>query len=44
MVADVFMPVSREIAIINDDLNEQPQLLNSDQFMNWMLQISPDLP
>ncbi|WP_395048056.1 glycine cleavage system protein GcvH [Flavobacterium sp.] len=39
-VSDLFMPVSGKVVAINEDLNSNPTLVNSDPFnQGWMLKI-----
>ena len=39
-VSDLFMPVSVKVLEVNDNLNSQPTLINSNPFGNgWMLKI-----
>lgn len=42
-VAELFMPVSGEIATVNTDLDESPGLINSDPYeTGWIMEIKPD--
>lgn len=39
-VSDLFMPVSGEVSAINEDLESQPELVNSDPYgKGWMIKI-----
>ncbi len=39
-VADLFMPVSGEIVEVNEGLNDEPELVNSDPYgKGWMVKI-----
>ncbi len=37
--ADVNMPVGGEVAEVNEALNDDPALLNSDAYANWIIKI-----
>lgn len=37
--ADVYMPVSGKILEVNEDLMDDPALLNADPYENWMLKV-----
>lgn len=44
-VSELFMPVSGEIAAVNDELADAPQLVNSDPYgQGWMVEIKPADP
>ena len=44
-VSDLYAPVGGEVAAINDDLFDAPELVNEDPFGDgWMLEIEPDDP
>lgn len=37
--ADVYMPVSGKVIEINEDLMDDPALLNTDAYENWMIKV-----
>ncbi len=37
--ADVYMPVSGKVIEINEDVMDNPEILNSDPFENWMIKV-----
>jgi len=37
--SDIFMPVSGEIIEVNEDLLDEPALLNEDPYENWIVKI-----
>lgn len=42
-VSDLFAPISGTVAALNADLNDQPELVNSDPYgKGWMVAITPD--
>ena len=42
-VAELFTPVSGEIAAVNTDLDESPGLINSDPYgAGWIMEVRPD--
>ena len=44
-VADLFAPVSGEIALVNKDLEEEPTLINDDPYGNgWLVTMEIDEP
>lgn len=44
-VSDMLMPVAGEIMAVNDALNDSPQLVNSDPYVDgWMLVVKPEDP
>jgi len=41
-VSDLYAPVSGEVTAVNDDLFDQPELVNDDPFgEGWMLEVAP---
>ncbi|AEN05766.1 glycine cleavage system protein GcvH [Halolamina sp.] len=41
-VSDLYAPVSGEVVAVNDDLHDQPELVNEDPYGDgWMLEIEP---
>ena len=40
-VSDVMSPVSGKIAEINEELDDAPELLNSDPYGAWIIKVSP---
>lgn len=41
---DVFSPVEGEVIEINKDLNDKPELVNSDSYSNWMVKLKKTGP
>ncbi|WMM25607.1 glycine cleavage system protein GcvH [Tissierella sp. MB52-C2] len=37
--ADIYMPVSGKVVAINEELIDDPALLNSDPYENWMIKV-----
>ena len=37
--ADVYMPVSGKVLEVNEDLMDDPALLNADPYENWMIKV-----
>ena len=37
--ADVYMPISGRVIEINEDLMDNPELLNEDPYENWMIKV-----
>jgi glycine cleavage system H protein len=37
--SDVYMPVGGKVTEINEDLIDEPELLNKDPYANWMIKI-----
>lgn len=37
--SDVFMPIGGKIIEVNEDLEDEPELLNADAFANWLVKI-----
>jgi glycine cleavage system H protein len=42
--SDVLLPVSGTILKVNEEISDDPALLNKDAFENWMVQIEMDDP
>ncbi len=40
--SDAYMPIGGKIVEINEDLEDEPGLLNQDAFANWMVKIELD--
>ena len=39
-VSDLFMPISGEVAEVNEDLNDAPEVVNSDPYgAGWMIKV-----
>ncbi len=38
--SELYMPVSGEIAEVNEDLNDNPALINEDPFKHWIIKVS----
>ena len=44
-VSEVFMPVGGEIAAVNPDLVDSPELINSDPYeAGWIIEVKPETP
>jgi glycine cleavage system H protein len=44
-VSEIFAPVSGEVVAVNEELEEQPELINSDPYgAGWLLEIAVDDP
>ena len=44
-VSEIYAPVSGEVSAVNNDLDEAPELLNSDPYgRGWICEIKPDDP
>jgi len=42
-VSDLFMPASGEVIAVNNDINDSPELINSDPFgKGWLIQVKLD--
>ena len=37
--SDIIAPVSGTVVEVNDDLGDQPELLNQDAFANWIIKV-----
>lgn len=37
--ADIYMPVSGKVVAVNEELIDDPALLNSDPYENWMIKV-----
>ena len=37
--SDIYIPVSGEIVEVNEELEEQPELINEDAYENWIVKI-----
>jgi glycine cleavage system H protein len=37
--SDMYLPISGDILQVNEDLEEQPELINEDAFENWIVKI-----
>lgn len=42
--SDVLLPVSGTIINVNEEISDEPALLNKDAFENWMVQVEMDNP
>ncbi len=42
--SDVMMPVGGKIVAINEEVVDQPELLNEDPYKNWLVEIEIDNP
>lgn len=44
-VAEVYMPVGGKIALVNESLGDDPELVNKDPYgQGWLVEIEPDEP
>jgi len=42
-VSDLFMPITGEVVEVNEDLEDNPELINSDPYGNgWIIKIKPN--
>lgn len=39
--SDVYMPISGEILEVNENVSDNPALVNEDAFENWLIKIKP---
>lgn len=39
--SDVYMPISGEVLEINENVSDNPALVNEDAFENWLIKIKP---
>ncbi len=37
--SDVYMPLSGKVVAVNEEIVDQPELLNEDPYKNWMIEI-----
>ena len=42
--SDIYMPLSGEIVAVNNDVVDQPELLNEDPYENWLVEIEIENP
>ena len=40
--SDLYSPVSGEVVEVNNDLTEQPELINSDPYGTWIYRVQPN--
>jgi len=40
-VSEIYLPVGGEIVAINDALEDAPELVNEDPYLNWIVEIRP---
>jgi len=40
-VSELFLPVGGKVVAVNEDLDDQPELLNDDPYENWIVIIEP---
>ena len=38
-VSDLYMPISGTIVEVNEDLEDQPELINEDAYENWIIKV-----
>lgn len=43
-VSELYIPVSGRIVSVNEDLEEEPELLNQDPYENWIIEVEPTDP
>lgn len=41
-VSELYIPVSGEVVAINEELDDSPEMLNSNPYDNWIIKIKPD--
>lgn len=39
--SDIYMPISGEILEVNEEVSDNPALVNEDAFENWLIKIKP---
>ncbi len=40
-VSELYLPVSGEVVAVNEDLGDNPELINQDSYANWIIEIKP---
>jgi len=40
-VSEMFVPLSGEVVAVNDTLEDAPELINEDPYVNWIIEIKP---
>ncbi len=40
-VSELYIPVSGEVTAINEELEDAPELINEDPYVNWIVEIEP---
>ncbi len=40
-VSELYIPMSGEVVAINEELDDAPELLNEDAYVNWIIEIKP---
>ncbi len=40
-VSEIYLPVSGEIVAVNSELEDSPELLNEDPYLNWIVEVRP---
>lgn len=43
-VSELYMPISGRVVAINSSLEDEPELLNTDPYENWIVEIEPSDP
>lgn len=43
-VSELYLPVGGEIAAVNEELDDAPELINQDPYGGWIVKIKPDDP
>ena len=41
-VSEIYLPVSGEIVAVNTELEDAPELLNEDPYLNWIVEVRPN--
>lgn len=42
--SDIYLPVAGTVVAVNEDLNDNPGLVNEDAFKAWLIRFTPDNP
>ena len=43
-VSELYLPISGEVVAVNEDLEDDPELVNKDPYKNWLVEIKPSDP
>lgn len=43
-VSELYSPISGEVVAVNEDLADDPELVNKDPYKNWLVEIKPSDP
>ncbi len=41
-VSELYIPIGGEIAAVNEDLEDSPELINQDPYKGWIIKIKPE--